>query len=152
MLGRNWLRVLGGSRDYGACTTYHISGNRRTVTLRGGCIAIQIDIDEIALKAEQDDSRRPENDDWATTSSGSTHTSDYTWTERTDDCGSEGDLTSSEGSAYLTEYTEEDNISVPGSMTEEDIPAWHALKASDLTMKSIMKTTDETKRRKVQCR
>ena len=44
---------------------------------------------------------------------------------------SEADLTFSEGSAHLIEYTEEDNISVTGSMTEENIPAWHALKASD---------------------
>ena len=44
---------------------------------------------------------------------------------------SEGDLTSSEGSAHLIKYTEEDNISVTGSITEENIPAWHAIKASD---------------------
>ena len=55
LLGRNWLRVLKGSGDYGARTTYRISGNGRTVVLRNtrdGCIPVQIETDEIALKAE----------------------------------------------------------------------------------------------------
>ena len=36
-----------------------------------------------------------------------------------------------EGSAHLTEYIEEDNISVAGSMIDKNVPAWHALRASD---------------------
>ena len=85
LLGRNWLRTLGGSGGYGARTTYRITTNVRSVTLRNtreGCIPIRIKFDEIIPKVEQEDSRRPENDDWATTSSGSTHSSDYTWIER----------------------------------------------------------------------
>ena len=57
LLGRNWLRNLGGSGEYGARTTYRISGNGRTVVLRNthdGCIPIRIETDEITLKAEQD--------------------------------------------------------------------------------------------------
>ena len=53
LLGRNWLRVLKGSGDYGARTTYCISGNGRTVVLRNtwdGCTPVQIENDEIALK------------------------------------------------------------------------------------------------------
>ena len=87
LLGRNWLRVLRGSGDYRARTTYHISGDRRSVVFRNtrdGCIPTRIEIDKTALKAGQDDFGQPKNEDWATTSSGSTHTSDYTWTERTD--------------------------------------------------------------------
>ena len=43
LLGRNWLRALGGSGDYGARTTYHISGNGKIVVLRNtrdGCIPV----------------------------------------------------------------------------------------------------------------
>ena len=79
---------MGGSGDYGARTTYCISGNGRRVLLqntRDGCIPVQIETDEIALEAEQGESELPRDEDWATTSSGSTHTNDYTWTERTDD-------------------------------------------------------------------
>ena len=49
LLGRNWLRVLKGSGDYGARTTYRISGNGRTVVLwntRDGCIPVQIETNE----------------------------------------------------------------------------------------------------------
>jgi len=62
LLGRNWLRVLGGSGDYGARTTYRISGNGRTVVLRNtrdGCIPVQIETDEVALEAEQGESELP---------------------------------------------------------------------------------------------
>ena len=55
LLGRNWLRILKGSGDYGARSTYLISGNGRTVVLwntRDGCILVQIETNEIALKAE----------------------------------------------------------------------------------------------------
>ena len=43
LLGRNWLRNLGGSGEYGVRTTYRISGNGRTIVLRNtrdGCIPI----------------------------------------------------------------------------------------------------------------
>ena len=98
LLGRNWLRVLKGSGDYGARTTYCISGNGRTVVLRNtrdGCILVQIGTDEIALKVEQNESKLPRDGDWATTSSGSTHTSDYTWTERASNRSSGEDSVSS---------------------------------------------------------
>ena len=65
-LGRNWLRVLGGSGDYGARTTYCISGNGRTVVLRNiwdGCILVQIETDEIALEAEQGESELLRDED-----------------------------------------------------------------------------------------
>ena len=60
-----------------------------------------------------------------------------------EDRDSERYLTSSEGSAHMTEYTEEDNISVAGSMIDENVPAWHALRASD----SDDDITDEDDRR-----
>ena len=56
LLERNWLRVLRGSGDYGARTTYRISGDGRTVVLwntRDGCILVQIETNKIALEAEQ---------------------------------------------------------------------------------------------------
>ena len=68
---------------------------------------MQIGTDEIALKVEQNESKLPRDEDWATTSSGSTHTSDYTWTERTSDHSSGEDSVSSGGSAYSAKYTEE---------------------------------------------
>ena len=109
---------MGGSGEYGARTTYRISGNGRTVVLRNtrdGCIPIRIETDEITLKAEQDESELPKAEDWATTSSGSTHTSDYTWTERTDERSSGEDSVSSGGSAYsAAKYTEEEDESVTG--------------------------------------
>ena len=118
LLGRNWLRALEGSGEYGARTTYRISGNGKTVVLRNtrdGCIPVQIETDE----------------EWATTSSGSTHTSDYTWTEKTDDHSSEEDSVSSEGSAYSAKYTEDDEESRTGPMLHRNIPAFHALRSSD---------------------
>ena len=63
LLGRNWLRVLGKSGDYGTRTTYRISGNGRSVTLRNtrdGCIPIQIETNGIALKADQDECKHLE--------------------------------------------------------------------------------------------
>ena len=60
-----------------------------------------------------------------TASRGSTHTYDYTWTEKTESRDGEERFTSSEGSALTGEYTEEDDA----SMTEEIIPTWHALEA-----------------------
>ena len=128
LLGRNWLRAVGGSADYAERTTYRIYGNGRAVTLRNtneGCVPMRIQSDEAVPKLEHEDSRFPENDDWATTSSGSTHTSDYTWTERTESRDDEEDFTSSEGSAQTGEYTEEDDISVGGLMLEKNIPTWH---------------------------
>ena len=73
---------------------------------------MRIQSDEAVPKLEHEDSRYRKNDDWATTSSGSTHTSDYTWTERTESRDDEEDFSSSEGSAQTGEYTEEDDISV----------------------------------------
>ena len=70
-----------------------------------------IQSDEAIPKLEHEDSRFSGNDDWATASSGSTHTSDYTWRERTESRNDEEDFTSSEGSAQTGEYTEEDDIS-----------------------------------------
>ena len=81
LLGRNWLRALGGSADYAERTTYSIHGNGKVVTLRNaneGCVPMRIQSDEAVPKLEHEDVRCPENDDWATTSSGSTHTSDNT--------------------------------------------------------------------------
>ena len=134
LLGRNWLRVLKGSGDYGARTTYRICGNRRTVVLRNtrdGCIPVQIETNEIALKVEQNESKLPRDEDWATTSSGSTHTSDYTWTERTSDHSSGEDSVSSGGSAYSAKYTEEGEESRTEPMLRKNIPALHALGSSD---------------------
>ena len=147
LLGRNWLRVLGGSGDYGARTTYRISGNGRTVVLRNtrdGCIPVQIETNEIALEAEQGESELPRDEDWATTSSGSTHTSDYTWTERTDDRSSGEDSVSSGGSAHSAKYTEEGEVSRTGPMLRGNIPALHALGSSD----SDEETANEGNRRK----
>ena len=147
LLGRNWLRVLGGSGDYGARTTYRISGNGRTVVLRNtrdGCIPVQIETNEIALEAEQGESELPRDEDWATTSSGSTHTSDYTWTERTDDRSSGEDSVSSGGSAHSAKYTEEGEVSRTGPMLRGNIPALHTLGSSD----SDEETANEGNRRK----
>ena len=66
LLGRNWLRVLGGSGDYGARTTYRISGDGRTVVLWNtwdGCIPVQIETNEVALEAEQGESELPRDED-----------------------------------------------------------------------------------------
>ena len=134
LLGRNWLRVLKGSGDYGARTTYHISGNGRTILLRNtrdGCIPVQIETDEIALKAEQNESELLRDEGRATTLSGSTHTSDYTWTERTSDRSSREDSVSSGGSAYSAKYTEEGEESRTEPMLRGNIPALHALGSSD---------------------
>ena len=67
------------------------------------------------------------DEEWATTSSGSTHMSDYTWTEKTDDRSSEEDSVSSEGSAHSAKYTEEDEESRTGPTVRRNIPAFHAL-------------------------
>ena len=67
----------------------------------------------------------------ATTSSGATHTSDYTWTERTDDRSSGEDSVSSGGSANSAKYTEEGDVLRMGPMLRGNIPALHALGASD---------------------
>ena len=118
LLGRNWLRALEGSGDYGARTTYRISGNGKIVVLwntRDGCIPMQIET----------------NEEWATTSSRSTHTSDYTWTEKTDDRSSEEDSVSSEGSSHSAKYTEEDEGSRTGPTVRRNIPAFDALGSSD---------------------
>ena len=120
---------MGGSGDYGARTTYSISGNGRTVVLWNtwdGCIPVQIETNEIALEAEQGESKLPGDEDWATTSSGSTHTSDYTWTERTDDRSSGEDSVPSGGSAYSAKYTEEGEVSRTGPMLRGNIPTLHA--------------------------
>ena len=56
---------FGGSGDYGARTTYHISGNGRIVVLRNtwdGCIPVQIETDEVALEAEQGESESPRDE------------------------------------------------------------------------------------------
>ena len=71
---------------------------------------MQIETNEIALKAEQGESGLPRDEDWAITSSGSTHTSDYTWTERTDDRSSGEDSVSLGGSVYSAKYTEEGEV------------------------------------------
>ena len=134
LLGRNWLRVLGGSEDYGARTTYCISGNRRTIVLwntRDGCIPVQIETNEVALEVEQGESELPRNEDWATASSGSTHNSDYTWTERTDDRSSGEDSVSLGGSAYSAKYTEEGEELRTEPMLRGNIPALHALGSLD---------------------
>ena len=125
---------MGGSGDYGARTTYRISGNGRTVVLLNtwdGCIPVQIETNEIALEAEQGESELPRDEDWATTSSGSTHTSDYIWTERTDDRSNGEDSVSSGGSAHSAKYTEEGKVSRTGPMLRGNIPALHALGSSD---------------------
>ena len=80
--------------------------------------------DEIALKAGQDE-------DCATTSNGSTHTSDYTWTERTDDRSSGEDSVSSGGSANSAKYTEEGDVLRMGPMLCRNVPTLHALGASE---------------------
>ena len=86
----------------------------------------------------------PRDEDWATTSSGSTHTSDYTWTERTDDRSSGDDSVSLGGSAPLAKYTEEGEVSRTEPMLHGNIPTLHALGASD----SDGETTDEENRQK----
>ena len=97
-----------------------------------GCIPVQIETNEIALEAEQGESELLRNEGWATTSSGSTHTSDYTWTERTNDCSSREDSVSLGGSAHSAKYTEEGEVSRTGPMLRRNIPALHALGSSDL--------------------
>ena len=152
LLGRNWLRVLGGSGDYGARTTYRISGNRRIVVLqntRDGCIPVQIETDEVALEAEQGRSELPRNENWATTSSGSMHTNDYTWTEEPDDCSSGEDSISSGGSAYSAKYTKGSEISRMGSMLRGSIPTLHALGSSDSDDEDASEGNRQKKTRKL---
>ena len=92
---------------------------------------MQIETDEVALEAEQGESELPRDENWATTSSGSTHTSDYTWTEEPDDRSSGEDSISSGGSAYSAKYTEESEVSRMGPVLHGNIPALHALGSSD---------------------
>ena len=71
------------------------------------------------------------DEEWATTSSGSTHMSDYMWTEKTDDRSNEEDSVSSEGSAHSAKYTEEDKELRTGPTVRRNIPAFQALGSSD---------------------
>ena len=71
------------------------------------------------------------DEDWATTSNESTHTSNYTWTERTDDRSSGEDSISLGGSAHSAKYTKEGEVSRTGPMLCGNIPALHALGSSD---------------------
>ena len=105
---------------------------------------MQIETNEIALEAEHGESELLRDEDGATTSSGSTHTSDYTWTERTDDRSSGEDSVSSGGSAYSAKYTEEGEVSRTGPMLCGQLPALHALGSSD----SDEETANEGNRRK----
>ena len=73
----------------------------------------------------------PRDQDWATISSRSTDTSDYTWTERTDDRCSGEDSVSSGGSAYLAKYSEEGEVSRTGPMLCGNIPALQPFGSSD---------------------
>ena len=66
---------------------------------------MRIQSDEAVHKLEHEDARCPENDDWATLLRGSTDTSDYTWTERTESRDDEEGFTSLEGSARTGEDT-----------------------------------------------
>ena len=91
----------------------------------------------------------PRNEDWATTSSGSTHTSDYTWTERTDDCSSREDFVSSGGSAHSAKYTEEGEVSRTGRMLHGNIAALHALGSSDSDEEAANKGNRRKKTRKL---
>ena len=152
LLGRNWLRVLGGSGDYGARTTYRISGNGRIVVLwntRDGCIPVQIETDEVALEAEQGESELPRDENWATTSGGSTHTNDYTWTEEPDDRSSGEDFISSGGRAYSAKYTEGSEVYGTGPMLRESIPALHALGTWDSDDEDASEGNRQKKTRKL---
>ena len=125
---------FGGSGDYGARTTYRISENRRIVVLqntRDGRIPVQIETDEVALETEQSESELARDKNWATTSSGSTHTNDYTWTEEPDDRSSGEDSISSGGSAYSAKYTEGSEVLRTGPMLRGSIPVLHPLGLSD---------------------
>ena len=116
---------------------------------RDGCILVQIETDEIALEAEQGESEIPRDENWAATSSGSTHTSDYTWTEEHDDCSSGEDSISSEGSAYSAKYTEGSEVSRMGPMLRGSIPALHALGSSDLNDGDASEGNRQKKTRKL---
>ena len=91
----------------------------------------------------------PRDEGWATTSSGSTHTSDYTWTERTDDRSSGEDSVSSGGSAHSTKYTEEGEVSRTGPMLRGNIPALRALGPSDSDEESADEGNQRGKTRKL---
>ena len=143
---------MGESGDYGARTTYCIAGNGRTVVLwntRDGHIPVQIETNEIALEAEQGASELPRDEDWGTTSSGSTHTSDYTWMERTDGHNSGEDSVSSGGSAYSAKYTKEGEVSRTGPMLRGNILALHALGSSDSDEETANKGNRRKKTRKL---
>ena len=84
-----------------------------------------------------------------TTSSGSTHTSDYTWTERTDDRSSGEDSVSSGGSAHSAKYTEEGEVSRTGPMLRGNIPALHALGSSDSDEETVNEGNQQKKTRKL---
>ena len=152
LLGRNWLRVLGGSGVYGARTTYRISGNGRIIALRNtrdGCIPVQIEAGEVALEAEQGGSELPRDGNRAITSRGSTHTSDYTWTEEPDDRSSGEDSISSGGSAYSAKYTEGSEVSGTGPMLRGSILVLRALGLSDSDDEDASEGNRQKKTRKL---
>ena len=102
------------------------------------------------MKVEQDESELPKAEDWATTSSGSTHTSDYTWTKRTDERSSGEDSVSLGGSAYsAAKYTEEGDESVTGSGLRRNIPALHAMKTSESDEELAVEGKQQKKAKKV---
>ena len=100
--------------------------NKHSIPMQRGSIPVQVGTNEIALEEEQGESEFPRDEDWATTSSGSTHTNDYTWMERTNDRSSGEDSVSSGGSAHSAKYTEEGEVSRTGPMLRGNIPALHA--------------------------
>ena len=93
---------------------------------------MQIETNEVALEAEQGESELPRDENCAITSSGPTHTNDYTWTEGPNNCSSGEDSISSGGNAYSAKYTEKGEVSRTGPMLRGSIPALHALGLSDL--------------------
>ena len=91
----------------------------------------------------------PRDKNWATTSSGSTQTSDYTSTKRTDDRSIGEDSVSSGGSAHSAKYTEEGEVSRTGPMLRGSIPAVHALGSSDLDEETANEGNQRKKTRKL---
>ena len=114
-----------------------------------GVFQCKLRLTKVALEAEQGESELPRDEDWATTSSGSTHTSDYTWTERTDDRSSGEDSVSSGGSAHSAKYTEEGEVSRTGPMLRGNVPALHALGSSDSDEETANEGNQRKKTRKL---
>ena len=77
---RSWLRFVCSLMDFTKRTMYHISVNGKAASLRNTheeCLETRISSDGDYSHSKDEDSGQPENDDWATISNGSIHTTDY---------------------------------------------------------------------------